>query len=139
MSESDAVKKSKIFVYGQIGKDLKEEDEERVLACLEANPNTTLFNIARKRIQAIRDRLRQAHDKSNPAGVSQARDDLEAEIKRCNKFREIARWMHNEMDELSMGSTILGEVSNPEAEMDEVFEEDYENDDDYNDTEEQEE
>ena len=128
MSDSDAVKKSKIFVYGQLGEQLKEEDDERVLACIQANPNTTLYNIARKRLKALRDRLREA--RGDPTQTSQLRDSIEAEVSRCHKFREIAKWMHKEMDDLSMGSTILGEVRQPEAEMEDFMEDedDYEND-----------
>lgn len=120
-SNSEAVKKSIVFIWGQMGEKLKDIDQDRMIACMEKNPNITLYNIFREKIRPILNRIRDNHENSNPGGVSIGRDDLKNEIEKANKFREISKFMRDELDELSMGSALLGEIKSPEAEQDDIF------------------
>lgn len=136
--QSDAVQRSRIFIYGQIGEQLKKEDEQRVLACLEANPNRHLFQITNDRLRPLIERLK-AKGKDTKGDRLKALREALVEVSKGEKFREIAKWMHTQMDDLSMGSTILGEVRPPEADMEDFTEpEDADDYDDYEEIEQEE-
>ncbi len=117
-SNSDAVRKSKIFVWGQIGEMLKEMDPERVLAILQSNPNTSLYNLFRERLRPL---LKKLHDNEGNAAIQEPLlEELKAQVDGANNFREISKYMHDKLDDLSIGSSVLGETQNPEAEHDDV-------------------
>jgi len=118
-SDSEAVKKSQIFIWGQIGEMLKGLDPERVLTCLQKNPNASLYNIFRERLMPLLAKIREAN--GDPYKTSLIRDELQSEADAANSFREIASFMSGGLDELSMGSALLGEIKNPEAEQDDIF------------------
>lgn len=128
MARSEQVDKSKIFIFGQVGEKLKAKDPDLLLSILEQDPNNHLYNSFRRKLRPLREKLKSSTNDAISASIT--RDDIKDEIDTAHIFREIGEFMRSgDMDELSTGSLVLGEVKNPEAEQSDIYDDD--DDDEY--------
>lgn len=107
--DSDRIEASRIFIFGQIGQQLKEMDERRLIAIAHNKPHRHLSTIANEDIEELIATLFNS-------------DELDfealAEINELdNNFREIAKFLHDSDDMLSTGSFILGQLENESAHL----------------------
>lgn len=113
MSDSDRVDGAKIFIYGQIGQDLKERDAERLLAIIQSKPEYYLGQIANNEIDVIITKLLEDGELT---------PELENLIISLNTndalFREVARMLRESEDMLSIGSASIGELDKNDAILD---------------------
>lgn len=104
MVSTSEIEKSKIFIWGDIGQDIKDLDKLRMMAIAHDNPSFHLSCIANRELFDILDKM----DKEQ-----EITPDIMKDIKRTNEldnsFREIAEFLHESDDMLSTGSFIVGQ------------------------------
>lgn len=118
MSE-ERVEKATIFIFGQLGEKLRELDDERLLAILQAKPDYFLGQKASQEIDELLDKL--LADELTDEELDRALDLAIIINERDSIYREVARFMHDSDDMLSVGSMTLGELASSDAVL-ELFE-----------------
>lgn len=111
MSDSDSVKKTKVLVYGKMGEDLASLDKERLLACIQHDPDFAFSRIALKNLHGLFKEIK----KSKPD--DDLKEKVMKQVKLSHDFREFADFFREDMDELSRGSAIMGELKQMEGKL----------------------
>ena len=110
---TDKIEAGKIFVWGNIGKDIKALDEDRMLAVAQKDPD---YHLALKCnsevsdiVKALRDSKGVLTDKIKSMVINTNNKD--------NLFREISAFLQESEDMLSIGSFMTGEMAKKTALM----------------------
>jgi hypothetical protein len=103
----------KIFVWGQVGQQLKEIDEKRMLAIGQKDSNYSLSIQANEKILAMVREMKQG----------KTFDDIKSDIDKLNYlddlFRQVVEFLHEKPHDLiSIGSFITGELESKSALLD---------------------
>lgn len=114
MAESESVKKSKILVFGQIGEELAQKSKERLMCCIHHDPSEALSDIAIKHLHDLFEKLKDAKGKDDN---DKLKKEVIEEVKLEHDFREFSEFFHEDMDELSKGSAIMGELKQMEGKL----------------------
>ena len=104
MAESEAVKKSKVLVYGHMGEELMKIDKQRLLCCIQHDPDIALSRIAIAKFHELFGKIKNKKDDSD------LKEEIMKQAKISHNFREFAKFFHEDMDELSRGSAMMGEL-----------------------------
>ena len=108
---TDAIERSKIFVWGDYGQVLKDMDSKRIHAIAQVNPDRFLAIISNCEIDLILDLIL---NKELPKDFEKMIMELES---KDTMFKEIAKFLSRQTDMLSVGSFLTGEKESNKAFM----------------------
>lgn len=107
---TDSIERSKIFIWGQVGKQLKDMDDERMLAIAQDDPDYFMSILANRDISEIIIQI------IKEKGLSKESKKLILAVNKFDSvFREISQFMQHTEDMLSIGSFMTGELDKKKA------------------------
>lgn len=105
--QTDRIQASNIFIWGDIGEDIKKKDEKRMLSVAHQDPDYNLSLIANQEIKVIMKALKDNKGKLDDKTTKLILKSNELD----NEFREISKFFKYNPDMLSIGSFITGHKS----------------------------
>lgn len=110
---SDAIDQAKITVFGMLGEDLKEMDNERLIAIVNENPDLLLFMIANVEIEDIFNFIESNKDRLTEKNRENLIKEVKKRIMEANKkhiiFKQVANFLNQEnRDYLAIGGLTVG-------------------------------
>lgn len=108
---TDQQEAGKIFIWGQVGKQLQTLDKKRMLAIIQDKPNIHLSRLANDEILTASDKLFEGDD-ITVEQLAQYRKTINKTNDLDNTFRQTAHLLKDSQDMLSIGSAMTGEIEN---------------------------
>lgn len=108
---TDQQEAGKIFIWGQVGKQLQDLDKTRMLAIIQDKPNIHLSRLANDEILKASDKLFEGDD-IDPDKLAEYRKTITQTNDLDNVFRQTAQLLKDSNDMLSIGSAMTGEIEN---------------------------
>lgn len=119
MADQTQIEASKIFVWGQIGEELKKLDKDRMLCLAQKNPHYALSVKANQELAVIIEEILNAETDSDGRISAEAKKKIMDMVENHNDldtiFRQINRYFQTYPDILSTGSMIMGETEQKKA------------------------
>lgn len=107
---TEAMEGAKVFIWGQVGDQLKKLDPDRILAIAQHDPARHLHIQANKDIGRVMAEIMDTGTVTNKHKEALARADYLDML-----FQEVADFLHKNLDPLSTGSFLVGETESKEA------------------------